>query len=57
MPYWHQRSIMMGDDGGMLETTKQASTQETVTQQGRMIFLTDKRGIQLGDALRDRREG
>lgn len=33
----------------MLETTKQAAIQETLTQEGSMILLSDKRGIQLED--------
>lgn len=36
----------------MLETTKQAAIQETLTREGSMISLSDKRGIQLEDSAR-----
>lgn len=46
---WHQGSITVEEDRGMLESTNQAATQEALTQEGSMILLSDKWGIQLED--------
>lgn len=43
LPSWHPGSIMVGE--------QQAATQETLTQEGSMISLSDKQGIQLEDTL------
>lgn len=55
LSHWHQRSIMGEDEGDAGDN--QTTTQEIVSQQGSMILLSDKWGIQLGDTVWGRRKG